>query len=261
MKSEEFRVTSFEFRFRSFRLVRPAFPHPYPTTHQPTAQRPRHSDIDFSVGKIVVSAPLNNNFSNKFNQSLIHVYYLYREIEIQRLYQTAIKFAAAKHGDQDQKIPGTDLPYVVHVSNVAMEILLAAAESENFNLAFAIQVALLHDTLEDTDTDLKELETKFGLEIALAVAALTKNNVLPKEAQMQDSLTRIKKLANEVWAVKLADRITNLQPPPSHWNKEKRIKYKKEAQVILDELKGGNEYLAKRLEAKIEKYEIYITHH
>jgi guanosine-3',5'-bis(diphosphate) 3'-pyrophosphohydrolase len=130
---------------------------------------------------------------------------------------------------------------------------------KNFNLAFAVQVALLHDTIEDTSTDFEELENKFGVEIAKAVSALTKNKELPKEKRMQDSLTRIKKLQVEVWAIKLADRITNLQPPPPHWDNEKKIKYQKEARIIIGELKEGNEFLAQRLEAKIEEYGNYIN--
>ena len=38
-------------------------------------------------------------------------------MQIQSLYQKAIKFAAAKHAAQNQTIPGTNLPYVVHLSN------------------------------------------------------------------------------------------------------------------------------------------------
>ncbi len=179
-------------------------------------------------------------------------------MEAQALYQEAIKFATTKHLEKEQKVPGTDLPYVVHLSNVAMEIIIAASNSDNFNLGFAVQVALLHDTIEDTSTDFGELEKKFGIEIATAVSALTKNSDLPKEQQMQNSLSRIKKLQAEVWAIKLADRITNLQPPPPHWDKEKIIKYQKEARIILSELKDGNDFLAKRLQAKIEEYENYI---
>jgi len=179
--------------------------------------------------------------------------------ETQSLYQEVIKFATAKHMERDQRVPGTDLPYVVHLSTVAMEILIAASNSDNFNLGFAVQVALLHDTIEDTYSDLAELENKFGTEIANAVSALTKNTELPKEQQMPDSLTRIKKMPPEVWAVKLADRITNLQPPPSHWNKEKILTYQEEARTILSELKDGNQYLSKRLETAIENYLIFIN--
>lgn len=178
-------------------------------------------------------------------------------METQTLYQKAIRFAAAKH--LDQKVPGTELPYVVHLTNVAMEIIIASFNSNNFNLGFAVQVALLHDTIEDTSTDFTELENKFGVEIAKAVSALTKNSELPKEQQMQDSLTRIKKLPAEVWAIKLADRITNLQQPPPDWDREKKIKYQNEARIILSELKDGNDFLARRLKAEIEKYGNYIN--
>jgi guanosine-3',5'-bis(diphosphate) 3'-pyrophosphohydrolase len=180
-------------------------------------------------------------------------------MKVQTLYQEAIKFATAKHLEKEQKIPGTELPYVVHLSNVAMEIIIASSNSDNFDLGFAVQVALLHDTIEDTSTDFGELENKFGVEIAKAVFALTKNSELPKKQQMPDSLTRIKKLQSEVWAVKLADRITNLQQPPSNWDNAKKIKYQKEAQRILNELKNGNDFLARRLEAKIEEYGNYLT--
>ena len=176
----------------------------------------------------------------------------------QSFYQKAIKFAAAKHAEQNQTVPGTNLPYVVHLSNVAMEILIASFNTENFDLGFAVQVALLHDTIEDTCTTFDELETEFGTDIAKAVQALSKNTDLPEEQQMNDSLKRIKSMSPEVWAVKLADRITNLQPPPSHWDNERKIRYREEARLILSELKGGNEFLAKRLEKKIEEYRIYL---
>lgn len=180
-------------------------------------------------------------------------------MDIQTKYQEAIKFAAAKHTEKGQKVPGTNLPYDVHISNVAMEILIAGFNTPGFDTEFAVQVSLLHDTIEDTATDFHELKNKFGIEVANAVTALSKNETLPKDRQMQDCLTRIKLLSPEVWSVKLADRITNLQPPPSHWDNEKKIKYHKEAQTICDALKSGNAYLASRLANKIEEYESYFN--
>jgi guanosine-3',5'-bis(diphosphate) 3'-pyrophosphohydrolase len=179
--------------------------------------------------------------------------------DIQSIYQATILFASEKHAKINQMIPGTSIPYAVHLSNVSMEILLASQMTANFNLKLAMQTALLHDTLEDTDTTENELEEKFGIAIPACVKALTKNTKLQKDQQMADSLSRIKKMPFEIWAVKLADRITNLQPPPKHWNTEKKIKYLEEAKAILKELNKGNEYLAKRLETKIQEYQIYIT--
>ena len=45
-------------------------------------------------------------------------------MDIQTLYQKTILFAAEKH--KTQKVPGTDLTYIVHLSDVAMEILIAS---------------------------------------------------------------------------------------------------------------------------------------
>lgn len=131
-------------------------------------------------------------------------------MDTQSLYQDAIKFATAKHFAEVQTVPGTNLPYVVHLSSVTMEVILASFHTPDFNLGYAIQVALLHDTIEDTATTFDELKVRFGIEVATAVSAVSKNPDLSKEDQMMDSLKRIKKLPHEVWAVKLADRITNL---------------------------------------------------
>ena len=179
-------------------------------------------------------------------------------MDSQTIYQQTIKFATLKHLEKAQTIPGTELPYVVHLSNVAMEILMAAPHSEQFDLAYAVQVALLHDTIEDTTTSFSELASQFGIDVANGVLALTKNETLPKAERMTDSLNRITKQRPEVWAVKLADRITNLQVPPHHWTTAKKREYQNEAALILESLKGGNAYLEARLAQKITDYEAYI---
>jgi guanosine-3',5'-bis(diphosphate) 3'-pyrophosphohydrolase len=139
-----------------------------------------------------------------------------------------------------------------------MEVMFASLQSNDFDIDFAVQVALLHDTIEDTKATKRQLEKKFGRSVAEAVSALTKNEELPKEERIPDSLRRIKALKKEVWAVKLADRITNLQKPPADWTKKKMTTYQQSARMILQELREGNEYLASRLEKKIEDYSAYL---
>lgn len=178
---------------------------------------------------------------------------------IQSHFQEAIKFATYRHLDKKQKVKGTRLPYVVHLSNVAMEIFATAYKTPDFDLDYAIQVALLHDTVEDTDTTLDEIKERFGSEIAEGVLAMTKNEKLPKEMQIPDSLARIKKLRKEVWAVKLADRITNLQEPPITWTKTVIKKYYEDSKLILHALRDGNEYLAQRLREVINDYAKYFS--
>jgi guanosine-3',5'-bis(diphosphate) 3'-pyrophosphohydrolase len=65
-------------------------------------------------------------------------------------------------------------------------------------------------------------------------------------------------LRKEVYAVKLADRITNLQPPPSDWDRVTLIRYRDDSRLILEAMKEGNRYLAERLSTKIEEYSKYI---
>jgi len=57
---------------------------------------------------------------------------------------------------------------------------------------------------------------------------------------------------------KLADRITNLQPPPVNWDKEKILAYWEESKLILNELGDGNDYLAARLQTLISSYVKFI---
>ena len=97
-------------------------------------------------------------------------------MEPQSLYQKAIAFAGEKH--QDQKVPGTQSSYLVHLSNVAMETMMAAQHTDDFDLGYAVQVALLHDVLEDTSTTFEELKEAFGEKIAEGVLALSKNEDL-----------------------------------------------------------------------------------
>ena len=121
-----------------------------------------------------------------------------------------------------------------------------------------MQVALLHDVLEDTITSEKEIEKEFGVGILNGVKALTKNKNLSGRSKTMDSLERIELLQKEIWAVKLADRITNLQKPPESWTKSKCGDYLEEASLIYESLKEGNDFLAQRLKIKIEEYREYI---
>ena len=72
-------------------------------------------------------------------------------------------------------------------------------------------------------------------------------------------MKKIKAQPKEIRIVKLADRITNLQPPPSNWKKDKIGKYRDDSKVILDMLWDASTYLAERLKNKITNYETYIT--
>ena len=174
------------------------------------------------------------------------------------LYTRAWHFAARAH--LGQCVPGSELPYIVHVGNVAMVVMTAIANSIDVQEPdLAVQCALLHDVLEDTPVTYAQLTEDFSPAVVAGVAALSKNPDLPsKSARMEDSLRRIRTQPAEVWMVKMADRITNLQPPPAHWSVGKIRAYREEAIQIHQALHSANAYLAGQLEQMIDRYGLHL---
>jgi (p)ppGpp synthase/HD superfamily hydrolase len=176
----------------------------------------------------------------------------------QEEYLKALEYASIAH--KEQKTP-KGMPYVVHITSVAMEVINACEQSkldiEKANLAIAC--ALLHDVIEDTNITYDDLYVDFSEAIANGVEALTKDETLSsKQEQMKRSIEMLLEQPYEVQMVKLADRVTNLSTPPLHWDNDKKQAYLKEASFILSCLKNSNIYLSKRLEEKIENYKKYF---
>ncbi len=172
------------------------------------------------------------------------------------LYLAAARFAAEVH--QGQTVPGTDLPYLLHLAAVCAEVMAAVSAEPEQNPDLAVQCALLHDAMEDADVSFETLAERFGTPVADGVAALSKNPKIPKSERMADSLARIQGRPFAVWKVKLADRITNLQPPPPGWSAAKIAAYAEEARRILRELGEASPFLSRRMEAKLVQYEKWI---
>lgn len=168
------------------------------------------------------------------------------------LFQRASRFAARAHGAQ--KVPGSEFPYLQHVTTVAAEIMAALTVESVDRPDLAVVCALLHDTIEDCGVTQETIAEEFGSDVAAGVLALSKNPSLSKADAMADSLRRIQLQPREIWWVKLADRITNLQPPPAHWDAKKIAKYRDEAVIIADTLGSASGYLHTRLRAKINEY-------
>lgn len=117
-----------------------------------------------------------------------------------------------------------------------------------------VALALLHDTIEDTNTTYVDIVSRFGEEIANGVLALTKNERLKKDIQMEDCLNRILKLnKKEVAIVKLADRCFNTRCKVKNWSIEKGKKYLEEAIVICDRIGFYCLPLKKQILKNVEK--------
>jgi len=170
----------------------------------------------------------------------------------QDLYNKALRFAASAHNNQ--RVPGTDLPYLMHVVSVAMEVTAAISIEGINDPDLAVQCALLHDTVEDTEVSIQDISLIFGSEVAAGVEALTKDIKLPKENRMRDSIERILKMPSEIAIVKLADRVTNLQRPPVNWDENKITHYRLEAETILAQLGSSSRILAERMRFKLAGY-------
>ena len=173
-------------------------------------------------------------------------------------YQDRLLFATIAH--KNQKTP-QGYPYLIHLILVTSEVIEASFYDDfSFDeINIAISCALLHDTIEDTTTTYEEIKERFGEVIANGVLALSKNEKLKKEEQMIDSLNRLKLQPKYIQMVKLADRITNLQKPPSYWSREKITNYYNEAKMILSKLKDSSKFLSKKLETKIKEYRVYLS--
>ena len=174
----------------------------------------------------------------------------------QAAYLKAWDFACIAHHGQTYagETLGVEYDYINHPAAVAMEVMYALSFHPEMDGNLAVQCALLHDTLEDTAVTYAQLQQQFGQAVADGVAALSKNPELPKDQQMADSLERILLQPSEVWLVKLADRINNLQYIPPHWSVEKATAYQVEAGIIRNYLASVSPYLAQRLQAKMDDY-------
>jgi (p)ppGpp synthase/HD superfamily hydrolase len=172
----------------------------------------------------------------------------------QDAFQQASWFAGRAH--LGQTLPGSDVSYVLHLSQVSMEVMAALSRERFENGDLAVQCALLHDVIEDTAVTVDELAAEFSEAVVNGVLALTKNTQLAggKPEWMRDSLARIREQPHEVWLVKLADRVTNLQVPPAYWTPEKIAYYRIEAQEIHAALGDASPYLGQRLHRSILRY-------
>jgi len=171
-------------------------------------------------------------------------------------YAEAYWFAAGAH--RGQALQGTDLPYLVHPTLVSMEVIAALDLEPGRDEDLAVQCALLHDVIEDGGASYERIKTEFGEAVAGGVLALSKDEGLEEDLQLEDSLRRIRLKPHEVWMVKLADRISNLRPPPQFWTGEKIANYRKDALLIYEAMKDASPALSARLMAKIDAYRAYM---
>lgn len=89
--------------------------------------------------------------------------------------------------------------------------------------SIVIQAAILHDTVEDTDTTFEEIESEFGFEVCKVVREVTDNKSLPKLERKRLQIEHAPSSSTRAKLVKLADKLYNLrdlqQSVPDGWTK------------------------------------------
>lgn len=149
----------------------------------------------------------------------------------------AIAFAADKHRDQRRKDAKAS-PYINHP--IALANVLAnecGVPDETVLIA-----AILHDTIEDTETTAEELTAIFGEAITTIVLEVTDDKALPKAERKRLQIEHAPTISAAAKLVKLADKICNLRDivasPPEKWSLERRQAYFDWAKTVVNGLRG-----------------------
>lgn len=149
----------------------------------------------------------------------------------------ALDFAAEKHRDQRRKDADAS-PYINHPIALANVLVNEGGITD----PVVICAALLHDTVEDTETTFDEIEEEFGKAIADVVREVTDDKALPKAERKALQVEHALHASHAARLVKLADKICNLRDmmahPPEGWDLARRIEYFEWARRVVDNVAG-----------------------
>ena len=159
----------------------------------------------------------------------------------------ALEFASLKHHDQRRKDQNAS-PYINHPIALASVLCREGGVTDPVVQAAAI----LHDTLEDTQTTPAELRAEFGEKIAGIVEEVTDDKNLPKAERKRLQIEHAAAISREAKLVKLADKICNVRDvadhPPAKWDLARRREYFEWAKAVVDRLRGTHPELERRFD-------------
>jgi (p)ppGpp synthase/HD superfamily hydrolase len=164
----------------------------------------------------------------------------------------ALHFAAGKHRDQRRKDSDAS-PYINHPIQVAELISRVGGVSDLATL----QAAILHDTVEDTETTFEELEEMFGKEVTGLVKEVTDDKGLKNETRKRLQIEHAPHLSPKAKHIKIADKISNIMhvaySPPEGWSKERRVEYLDWSERVVEGCRGANEALEARYDEMLRE--------
>jgi (p)ppGpp synthase/HD superfamily hydrolase len=164
----------------------------------------------------------------------------------------AIEYASRKHSSQRRKDEEAS-PYINHPIAVAHLLADTGAVTDLVTL----MAAVLHDTIEDTETTPGELERLFGQTVREVVEEVTDDKSLDKAVRKQLQVDHAPRLSSRAKQVKLADKIANVQDvtnaPPADWDLTRRIQYLDWTEKVVDGCRGANPPLERLYDEVLEK--------
>jgi len=169
----------------------------------------------------------------------------------------AVEFAARKHSTQRRK--GADAsPYINHPIAVAHLV----ADTGGVTDVRILMAAVLHDTVEDTQTTPEELEANFGPTVRKIVDEMTDDKCLEKQIRKDLQVEHAPRLSLAAKTVKIADKIANLQDvldcPPAAWSDERRREYLRWTERVVAGCRGANPGLEKAYDALLARGRIQL---
>lgn len=160
----------------------------------------------------------------------------------------AIAFAAAKHRNQRRKDAEAS-PYINH----PLQLAHVLATEGGATALKTLMAAVLHDTVEDTETSYEELRERFGKKVADVVMEVTDDKALPKAERKKRQVEHAPHMSKRAALVKLADKICNLRDvassPPAGWPLKRKQEYFDWAKQVVDGLPSVNDKLRRAFEA------------
>jgi len=154
----------------------------------------------------------------------------------------AYHFAAAKHVGQRRKGEAEE-PYVNHLTEVADLVARATGGAD----VDVIVAAVLHDTVEDTETSFEEIADRFGKRVAGLVAEVTDDKTLLKAERKRLQIEHAARASQGAKIIKLADKTSNLRAmafsPPKGWPAARRAEYLDWARQVVAGCRGANAWL------------------
>jgi guanosine-3',5'-bis(diphosphate) 3'-pyrophosphohydrolase len=164
------------------------------------------------------------------------------KVDRTRLLVDAVAFAAYKHRRQRRKDAEAS-PYINHPIALARVLSVEGGVSDTNLLAAAV----LHDTLEDTETTFEELKERFGAAVAAVVLEVTDDKSLPKKERKRLQIQHASRISRRAKLVKLADKICNVRDvaasPPRAWPLRRRRQYFDWARAVVRRMRGTHRRL------------------